>query len=531
MGQRVAESPGDARVARELERQRATVVQVIEPRTEGEPRIIRTGPPRLARLDGRTVDLSEVREYDAGDGLQLEDGLQLGDPSLTKALAELALEDMGIHDGLPTLPTSGGASAESVALAVVAKLGGLPVVAAPVGESVEAYAKRWLTSREGRVNSIRDDRSRLRDHVLPLVASLDVATFTKDDVENVRDALDGKIASGALNWKTARNAWAAFCTMCSDMGSSKRRDLRVRKDNPAIGVHAPDRGARKVKQYLFPSELLLFVSCEEVPFVWRRNLAVAVYTYLRDGELRELRWEDVDLEHAVISISHAYNRRSKASKDPKTAAGVRRVPIHPNLLPLLRAMHAEAKGDGLVCTLPSERTMARSLRRWLRRARVMREALYEATPTRKPITWHDARATGITWLAVEGVPVAAIQRRAGHTTIETTMGYVREAEVIKGDAFGTPFPALPESLLRGPQGTGGGGGEDGPGGFESRPPRNSDPSTSWTEPAAIGTQPAASDVVTGALAYAIRAAAEAGQWALVAQLARELEARRVGGAS
>ena len=47
--------------------------------------------------------------------------------------------------------------------------------------------------------------------------------------------------------------------------------------------------------------------------------------------------------------------------------------------------------------------MARSLRRWLRRAGVTRDELFEVSPTREPITWHDARATGIEWLAVAGL--------------------------------------------------------------------------------------------------------------------------------
>jgi hypothetical protein len=40
-----------------------------------------------------------------------------------------------------------------------------------------------------------------------------------------------------------------------------------------------------------------------------------------------------------------------------------------------------------------------------------------------------------------------IQRRAGHTTIQTTMGYIREAETFEGDAFGVPFPPLPLERL------------------------------------------------------------------------------------
>ena len=78
---------------------------------------------------------------------------------------------------------------------------------AGASDTVNEYTKRWLASREGRVNSIRDDRSRMRDHVQPLIGELEAGTFTRDDVENVRDA---KIASGALNWKTARNVWATF---------------------------------------------------------------------------------------------------------------------------------------------------------------------------------------------------------------------------------------------------------------------------------------------------------------------------------
>ena len=64
-------------------------------------------------------------------------------------------------------------------------------------ETVATYAERWLDDREGRVNSIRDDRSRIRDHVLPVLGSLDVRTFTRDDVYCLcepryrRDAMDG----------------------------------------------------------------------------------------------------------------------------------------------------------------------------------------------------------------------------------------------------------------------------------------------------------------------------------------------------
>lgn len=338
------------------------------------------------------------------------------------------------------------------------------------GKTVAAYAKLWITSREGRLTSVRDDRSRLRDHVLPLVGDLDVAAFTRDDVERVVESLDAKIVAGSLNWKTARNVWATFTKLCDDAANAKRRDLRVRGDNPAAGVRAPDRGAAKAKQYLYPSEFSRFVSCEAVPVTWRRNTAVAIYTYMRDGELRELRWEDVDLEHETILVHHAWDRRAKKSKDTKTGIK-RRIPIHPNLLPLLRAMHAESKGEGLVLDMPSERTMARALRRWLRRAGVARDDLFEErSTTLKPIRWHDMRATGITWSIIAGIDPIKVQHRAGHTDPKMTAEYTREAESFAGQAFGEPFPALPFSSLGMPSGGDPHGGNGSGGGLAGSSP-------------------------------------------------------------
>jgi hypothetical protein len=63
------------------------------------------------------------------------------------------------------------------------------------------------------------------------------------------------------------------------------------------------------------------------------------------------------------------------------------------------------------------------------------------------MTWHDLRATGLTWLAVRGDDPLKIKQRAGHTTFSTTELYVREGEAIR-EGFGQPFPPLPKGPLR-----------------------------------------------------------------------------------
>lgn len=62
------------------------------------------------------------------------------------------------------------------------------------------------------------------------------------------------------------------------------------------------------------------------------------------------------------------------------------------------------------------------------------------------MTFHDLRATGITWAAIRGDDALKIMARSGHTEYGTMMIYVREAEVIR-ENFGDVFPELPEALV------------------------------------------------------------------------------------
>jgi hypothetical protein len=71
----------------------------------------------------------------------------------------------------------------------------------------------------------------------------------------------------------------------------------------------PDRGTEKGKQFLYPLEFRQFVQCADVPLRWRRVVAVAIYLYMRDGELRVLDCEDVDGEHLSVQSPRRWTRR------------------------------------------------------------------------------------------------------------------------------------------------------------------------------------------------------------------------------
>jgi integrase len=263
-----------------------------------------------------------------------------------------------------------------------------------------------------------------------------------------------------LTWKSARNFWVVATKMVADAAGSKLDELRVRDDNPAVGVEGPDRGARKAKQFLYPSEFLTLAACPAVPLDARRAVAIAIYTYLRDGELRALRWDggDIDLEHGVLSVTKALRHRTvKPTKSGET----RRFAIEAALLPLLQTMRAEAGHEGPVLRLREDH-MAELLRKWLHIAGVRRPELHKGSPTRKPLTWHDLRATGATWMAVRGDDPLKIKQRCGHATFSTTELYIREAEAVR-DGFGEVFPPLPEALVSGSESSGESSGSGGAG--------------------------------------------------------------------
>jgi hypothetical protein len=78
-----------------------------------------------------------------------------------------------------------------------------------------------------------------------------------------------------------------------------------------------------------------------------------------------------------------------------------------------------------------------------RLADVARPRLYANTATTVEVNFRDS---GITWLAVAGVDLARMPRRAGHDEIKTTLDYVKQAEDLTGK-IGVPFGPLPADLL------------------------------------------------------------------------------------
>ncbi len=320
-------------------------------------------------------------------------------------------------------------------------------------ETSDGWHARYLVYCKGRgVTTIGDKGYRWGKWISPVIGSRPIAEVTRDEVEAVRNVLDGVILDGRLAWKTAANVWAELTATFAESCSSKLRSLQVRNDNPASGVQPPERGGEKSKVYPYPSEFLAVASCEDIPLAWREIHAIAVFTFLRPGELWVLNWNDVDLGDERIDVTKAWDFKSTKIKPTKTGE-TRSIPIETNLLPLLRRMHDAAGGQGLVVPLLSQSNpdkLAIITRAHFELANCKRPRLLRQSKSERHVVFRSWRDAGCTWSIVRGDDVVKVQRRAGHRIIATTMRYVVEAEN-RGATFGTPFPVLPTALTGTPK--------------------------------------------------------------------------------
>ena len=328
-------------------------------------------------------------------------------------------------------------------------------------ETVSEWFDRWADAREAKGKRTRDDRGRFKKWIEPRMGTKPITEIVRRDVEELVQALDAAVLRGELAWKTAINVWAVTSKMFKDACHSKVLELRVLKENPAQGVEGPDHGSEREGAYLYPREFAAVMACKRVPTRWKRIFALATYLYCRGGELAGLEWSAVNLTMGFVSF-HQSETEDDEIKTTKTGRN-RKTPIEPTLLPLLTAMHEAAKGEGrVITTMPPREEWAARLRKYVRWALEdagipVRAELLADDETRRQLTFHDLRHTGITWRAIRGDDFLKVQRAAGHTNPKTTQRYINEAETFDAAVFGEVFPPL-STALAGPDNSGGGSG-------------------------------------------------------------------------
>jgi integrase len=186
--------------------------------------------------------------------------------------------------------------------------------------------------------------------------------------------------------------------------------------NPALAVKVK---VPEVKQAVL-SKTEIDVLLKEAKAVNHRFYDVwvlALLTGMCSGELYALKWTDVDFEGEKVHVARAWN--SKNGFGSTKSAKHRVVP-----------MSAALKGHLWVLKLRQEHGtefVLPRLEEWTigAQAQVLRDFCHGIGIT--SVKFHDLRATFITRLLGQGVPLAVVMAIVGHSQIKTTQAYLRLA--------------------------------------------------------------------------------------------------------
>ena len=180
-------------------------------------------------------------------------------------------------------------------------------------------------------------------------------------------------------------------------------------------------------------KLILMVADQHPAGLWVLTL---LYTGMRPGEAAALNWADVDFKNKEIHIHAALESGSNRIKGPKTAFGVRDIPIRTELLKRLK----EAEGEPFDPVFKKETGRRQNSgymsRKWTAIKRAMDIELGAKIERNKivesklapDLTPYCLRHTFATDCAKAGVPLETVRWLMGHADISTTANIYQHSD-------------------------------------------------------------------------------------------------------
>lgn len=270
----------------------------------------------------------------------------------------------------------------------------------------------------------------LNRYVTPRWESKDIHSISQDDVRNL---IYDELPEGVT--PHTRKATLKLVRKIFEMAVDAQEISR----NPCAGlaVKAPvndQEVLNKVEVDKFLAEAK--VTNHYFYPVW----VTALMTGMRSGELNALLWSDVDFDSQKIHVTKSWS--SKNGVKPTKNERNRIVPISDGFLAFLRELRLKAN--------PKQPHVLPRLEEWRRgqQAKVVREFCRRIGIT--PIRFHDLRATFITNMLAQGVPISKVMAIVGHSQMNTTDGYNRRAGIgLEGatNQLGYEIPTFDDSQV------------------------------------------------------------------------------------
>ena len=297
-----------------------------------------------------------------------------------------------------------------------------------LGEAIDL----WLTNCEDRVKArdrfrprtLRNFRSIVENHLRPTLGTTLLTDLTFHSVQAWIDRLAFDQARPRSH--AVINATLVLLRLILKHAFTKQLIGRnVLKDHE---FRVPGKSGKKVEIPTKP-EIKKFLARADQRTMGRAApylkpiLYVAVFGGLRQGEIRALTWENVDLERGVIKVRVAADNFDYVDQ-PKTQAGVRDVPVAPALAVELKkwSMACGRPEAGLVFKGDTGRMVKQPCiyGSWRRLQFRVEHGRGTTAPPTSGYTFHALRHVAASLFIEAGLPPKRIQTIMGHTSIQMT---------------------------------------------------------------------------------------------------------------
>jgi integrase len=281
------------------------------------------------------------------------------------------------------------------------------------------YLEEWLAAcRNLRPNTARDYSVSIHKHINPRIGNVRLQAVDRLQIRG----LYRKLAESGLSEKTIHNIH-----VCLHKALQDGVDDGLLRRNPAQRAHTMPKDRPEMETWS-GDELAAFLAFTAQD----RDLVlyhVAAATGMRRGELLGLRWRDVDLDGAKLSVRQQFTRQGNdlGFGPPKSRKSIRTIDVDEETIALLREQHGRQRFErrawgtayradlDLVFCRPGGSPEDPNVigRRFVRRVRDLR-----ILPT---IALHGLRHTHATLLLEAGVDVKTVSERLGHDNVQTTL--------------------------------------------------------------------------------------------------------------
>jgi integrase len=314
----------------------------------------------------------------------------------------------------------------------------------PTKMTVGEYLEHWLTvdieRRVARKTAVRH-RQLVQRQITPRIGNVPMRKLTPTHIEAFEAQLqqDGYVKGRkAGQGLTAQTVLHVHRTLSQALAHAVKTGVLFK--NPAEQVKPP-RPPRREIAILSKSEVATLLRCAGPLYL---PVLVGVTTGMRRGELLGLRWSDIDLKAARLTVNQSLERLAGKTtfKSPKTVGSRRTITLPALTVEALREYRSAKPRIGageLVFSHDGIPWDPDSLTKAFDR-------LVSETGVRR-ITFHGLRHTHISHQLMDGVHVKVVSERAGHANVSITLSvYAAFVPTLQADAAAGVDKWLRENL-------------------------------------------------------------------------------------